>query len=591
MVLSPRPERAAAADMSEISAPADPRDWLRSPALQGLLAFGIYLAAWVLTAARPMVGHPGAALLEQIHSPDPNFYVWGLRWWPYSISHGLNPMYSGQIWAPAGHSLAWATTAPPLALLAIPLTLAVGPLASFNLIAAAALPVSAWAAFVLCRRLTGKFWPALAGGAIFGFSAFEQGHNVFGQINITYCLMLPFLAYLVLLWRDGVIGSRAFVLLAGLAMTIQFYLFVETFADLTAILAISLLLGFALAGRSGRPEILRLAKVAALALAMAVVLAAPFIAYQLGNKAPRPARVTAMDLGSLVVPQPGRTFGIAWLARAAAEPNGISTTCYVGIPLLVLAVLLAVTAWHSRLVRYLTCMLVVIIVASLGPAITVQGHRVAGLPWAAIFHLPIVRNAWPSRLMLFAYLALAVATALWLAGPAGRLRLVRWPLAVLAVAAIAFDSVPITYAQHSTVPAFISAGQYRGQLKPGEIVVVVSDVRNAGMLWQAEAGFYMRIAGGFINAGFTHGTDVPRQVQNLADATPANLVQFENYVKADRIGAILLDARHEPRWAGIFSRAGLVGHTIGNVIVFPTDGCRACRALDEAQLRSGSTGT
>ena len=54
---------------------------------------------------------------------DPNFYVWCLRWWPYAVVHGLNPLYTHQIAAPAGHSLAWVTTVPPLALLAAPLTL------------------------------------------------------------------------------------------------------------------------------------------------------------------------------------------------------------------------------------------------------------------------------------------------------------------------------------------------------------------------------------------------------------------------------------------------------------------------------------
>ena len=76
----------------------------------------------------------------------------------YAIAHGLNPLYSSRMAAQAGHSLAWVTTVPPLALLATPLTLAAGPVVAFNLLAAAALPVSAWAAFVLCRRLTGRFW-------------------------------------------------------------------------------------------------------------------------------------------------------------------------------------------------------------------------------------------------------------------------------------------------------------------------------------------------------------------------------------------------------------------------------------------------
>ena len=63
----------------EAAAPATPRDWLRSPVLQGGAALLIYVLAWIPTAFRPIVHHPALALLNQ-KSVDPNFYVWSLRW-------------------------------------------------------------------------------------------------------------------------------------------------------------------------------------------------------------------------------------------------------------------------------------------------------------------------------------------------------------------------------------------------------------------------------------------------------------------------------------------------------------------------------
>jgi hypothetical protein len=541
------------------------------------VALALYLLAWLLTSAFGLIHNLTRAQLDQ-KSMDPNFYTWGLRWWPYAIGHGLNPLYTHELGGLAGHSLAWVTTVPPLALLATPLTLLAGPLVSFNLLTAIALPVSAWAAFVLCRRLTGKFWPALVGGAVFGFSAFEMNHSAAGQLNLTYSLLLPILAYLVLLWRDGSIGTRTFVILAGLAMALQFYLMVETFAGLTGVLAVSLLVGFALAGRDGRPEIARLARVVGLAYVLAAVLAAPYLAYMLADKTPTLTDATGMDVASLVVPRTGRTLGIGWLARAAAEPSRVSEACYVGVALLLLVVLLAVTSWSSKIVRFLTCMLAFLLVASLGPALYVEGTDVVSLPWAGLWRLPIVRNAYPSRLMLFAYLVLAVATALWLAGPARRVPWARWTLAVLVVAFIALDTPTISVAPRTTVPAFISSGQYHSQLSPGETVVVVSDVGNAGMLWQAQSDFYMRIAGGYINQAITRGSDLPASVQDLAHSTPARIAQFERFVKARHVGAILLDARHEPLWVGIFRRIGLAGHRIGDVVVYPTNGCHSCRS-------------
>jgi hypothetical protein len=569
----------------ETVSPAAPRGRLASPALQGGIAFLIYLVVWLATAFRPIVIHITRMALDQ-KSQDPSFYVWSLRWWPYAVGHLINPLYTQQIAAPAGHSLAWVTTVPPLALLVTPLTLVAGPVVSFNLLAAVALPVSAWAAFLLCRRLTGKFWAALVGGAVFGFSAYEMFTGAIGQLNLTYSLMLPILAYLIVAWWDRGISTRKFVVLAAVAMALQFYLMMETFAFMTAILAISLVVGFALARPADRPEIVRLGKIIGLAYMIAIVLAAPYLAYALQTKPPRPVQSSGMDLASLLIPRPGRTFGISWLAHEAAGPYKLSAACYVGVPLLVLVVLLAVTSWERRLVRFLCCLLVIIVVAAVGPVVHVEGHTLGSLPWAKLFDLPLVRNAYPLRLMLLAYLVLAVAAALWLAGPAKRVPWARWPLAVLVVLFIALDVVPIKVKTHSEVPTYISAGQYRRQLTPGEIIVVVSNDGNTGMLWQAQSGFYMRIAGGYINEGFNHRTDLPRPVQALANATPARVAAFERFVKADHVGAILVDTNDKPvpAWVRIFPMVGLVGHAAGGVVVYPTDGCRACRTLDAAEL-------
>jgi len=556
--------------------------WARSPVVQGLVALAAYTAAWLSTTGAPMLNHLSHAHLDQA-SMDPNFYTWCLRWWPYALGHGHNPLFTHVIGAPAGHSLAWVTTVPPIALLATPVTLIAGPITAFNIVTAIALPLAAWAAFVLCRRLTRQFWPSLIGGAVFGFSAYQMNHVTAGQLNLIYSLLLPILGYLIVRWHEGSIGVRTFVILAGLTMAVQFYLFLETFADLTAILAVSLIVGIALAGRASRPAILRLTKHLAVAYAIAIVLALPYLGYALTTRPPTLKTITELDLVSLVVPRPKNAGGIAWLQHLAAGPHPISAAGYVGIPLVVMALVLAVTRWSSRLVRFLTCMLVFIFVASLGPVFYVGGHQVGSLPWSPLWSLPIVRNAYPARLMLFAYLLLAVATALFLTGPAKRLWL-RWLLGVLVVAAIAQDAPIMPVLPSTTVPKFITTSAYRRYLQPGEIVLVVSRIGNAGMLWQADTDFYTRLAGGYINQAITARTDLPTEVQNLAHATPQLVLQFEAYIKRDRIGAILVDANYELQWVGIFQKVGLKGQRIGNVVVYPTNGCQTCHSLLQSQI-------
>ncbi|HTX85794.1 MAG TPA: hypothetical protein VME44_26725, partial [Streptosporangiaceae bacterium] len=160
-------------------------------------------------------------------------------------------------------------------------------------------------------------------------------------------------------------------------------------------------------------------------------------------------------------------------------------------------------------------------------------------------------------------------------------------LTVLVIVFIALDAFPIKVKVHSEVPTFISAGQYRRQLSPGEIVVVVSNDGNTGMLWSAETDYYIRISGGYINEGINKGSDLPRPVLFVAYPTPYRVGKFEHYVKTNRVGAILLDVTNTPvpQWAAlIFHALGLTGHKVGGVVVYPTHGCDACRTPSPAEL-------
>ncbi|MGH3253727.1 MAG: hypothetical protein ACRDOI_46970, partial [Trebonia sp.] len=199
---------------------------------QGLIAFAIYLVAMVFGLAQPLLPHLNAPHVQQTQV-DANFYIWAISWWPYAITHGLNPLFSHQIMAPGGVNLAWATTTPTVSLLMWPLTATVGPIAAFNLSLILAPPASAWATFILARRLTGKFWPALLGGAVFGFCGYEISHEASGQPNLTVTLLVPLIAYLVLRWWDGSLGRRGFLIWMALALAAEFYTFLEAFADLT----------------------------------------------------------------------------------------------------------------------------------------------------------------------------------------------------------------------------------------------------------------------------------------------------------------------------------------------------------------------
>jgi hypothetical protein len=544
-----------------------------SPAAQGLIALVVYLALWLITAF-PLLLHAGTPQLDQ-SSTDPNFYVWSLRWWPYAIGHGLNPLFSSQIGAPAGYSLAWVTSIPPLALIFFPVTALAGAVVSFNVLVVAAIPVSGWAAFILCRRLTGRFWASLTGGAVYGFSAYEMNHIASGQLNLAFALLLPLIAYLIVAWRDGAIGTRTCTALLALALAAQLYLFTETFVDLSAVLVVGLAAGYALADRAGRTQMLRLSRIVGVAYVIAIILALPFLKYALANMPPgftqRP-NSASLALAMLVVPWAGHTLGLSWLAHAAVQLAGPDLDGYVGIPLLLIAITLPLVAWRRRLVRFLIVMVTVLVIAAFGPALRIDSYSpVVKLPWAALWSLPVIRSAYPVRLMVFVFLGLAVMTALWLSEPAKR-RWARWLLALLAAVTVAANTPALVLHDKPGFPAFVTTGEYRQYLRPAETVVVLSERGNVGLLWQAQTDFYTRLAGGFINKAITQYGGVPKPVAELSigGLTAIDVRNFHSYLKSADIGAILVESSEAGPWPAIFRQLGLNGKTVGGVIIYRT---------------------
>jgi hypothetical protein len=529
-----------------------------SPYLQGLVALAVYVAMILPTRLGPSLLHPSVQGLR-LADKDPNFFVWMLRWWPYALAHHLNPMYTTLIRAPGGFGLTWISSVPALSVLAAPLTETVGPVSAFNLLNALALPLTAWAAFVFCRRLTGQFWPSLVGGAIFGFSVYELTRAPSGDLDLTYLVLLPVLGYLVVLWWQGAIGRVVFVVLAGLALAVQFYLFVELFADLTALLVPAVVLGYAFAGRGYRRKVARLAALLGLAYVLALALAVPYLYAALTHLPSIHVHGVPADLGTLGT----------------------------DLPLYVAAIGLVLLHWSSRLARLLGVMLVLTIAASLGSVLTIGGHVYGKLPWGGIWNMPFLKDAFPNRLLAFAYLILAVMTALFLAEAGRNMRdhWWRWLLAPIIVAVMVANMTVIRQLTPPNppfmeTPAFITSGQYRQVLTPGETVAVISGVNDAGMLWQADTNFYFRIVGGYVGIPWPPFGDLPVQIQNLANnsvaTTPHLVAVFKKYVVSARIGAILVQEDYKPFWVGFLHDIGLRGQVMGGVLVYTTDGCRAC---------------
>jgi hypothetical protein len=569
-------------------APRPAFSWMAPPAIQGLLAFAVYLVAFVTAAGLPLARHLNVPDLRQYWT-DVQFYAWCLGWWPYAVSHGTNPLFSGQIGAPHGYDLAWASTASSVDLAMWPVTAAFGVVVSYNVMLLLVPPVSAVAAFAAARRLTGRFWPSLLAGAVYGFSPFELMHTWQGQPNLTVIALFPLLVYLVLRWWDGSMSGTSYVLWAALAMALEFYTFDEGFFELTVALAGALVIGYLLAGRAARRTVARLAGLTAIAYTGAVIASAPYLIYALRHyqaMLTRQQPAFSLPLIRLVLPTSQQNFGVTPLIDYSNQIGRTGIENYVGIPLLIVLLLLAGFAWRSRLSWLLLAGFGLAIALAAGPNLVVTSTRhTYRLPWARLWSLTIARSAEPSRFIVFAVLALAIALALWLAAPASSkpLSAARWGLGLLAVAAILTDSptayqavspLPANYKQPATMhavnqlPAFVTEGLYRRYLQPGEIVVILTHRGNAGMLFQAAAGFYFRIAGGYINASLTPVDAIPHAITLLAHPSKQALRLFDDYTRTSGLGAIVVEQAWEEPWMNL-GRLGMHGIPAGGVTIYP----------------------
>jgi hypothetical protein len=562
------------------------------PALQGLFALVIYLAAFTAASGHALADDLGVPKLGQ-QWVDPNTYIWFVRWWPYAVSHGMNPLYTHEVGVPAGYNLAaWASSTPSVALFIWPVTAALGPIASFNLTLLLAPPTAAWSAFVVTRRLTGRFWAALLSGAVFGFNLCELAHDDSGLLNLTVTLLIPLMVYLVLLWWDRTLGRTGFVIWMTVVLALEFYTFTETFFDVTLLIMAALVIGFAVAERAARRTVARLGGLVAVSYAGAVLLASPYLLDELLHLPTGLDRNSAqygLRMVNLILPRADRLWGLPSLAALSNANPGAG---YVGIPLLALLLVFAVRTWSSKVTRLLVIMFPVIVALAAGPDLVLAGQPARTLPWARLWNLPIARSVEANRFILFGYLVLAIVLALWLAMPArsGRLLVARWGLAGLALAAM-FANLP-TFAEvmvpprhyapgvaslrePNTLPAFITAGLYRRYLRQGEAVVVLSRRGNAGMLFQADTDFYFRIAGGFINASLNSTNAVPLPVERLSHPNPARERRFFSYVHAAGVTDIIVERAWSEKWMYVFGKLGLPGMTAGGVTVYRITSGRA----------------
>jgi len=503
---------------------------------------------------------------------DGSIFIWMFRWWPYAITHGINPLHTTAAWAPGGINLAWVTSVPLPAVALSPVTAVSGPFFSFNLVELAAPALAAWTAYLLCRHLAGAFLPALAGGFFFGFSPYLIDEFGMGHPNLSLVFLVPLAAYLVVRLLDGSLPARLVIPLLGVVLGAQLYISTETFATLTLMGGLFALIGLA-AGPVWRHRLRAAVGPMAGAYAVAAVLGIPlFYALAAWPRPYKPILFATIGHGAqsggdfLRYLIPGR-FTLLW---DGSHWGGYGNPWYLGVPLIALLVVFAVTERRRRGTWLLIAGLGVTLVLSIGDTVAVFGAHI--LPWRLAAALPLLSSAQPGRLVVYAFLLIAVMVARWLARP--RRLVLRAALAAAAALVILPNFPGDVWASRVPVPGFLTQGIYHRYLRPGEIVWIVDPHHDRQMVWQARTGFSFRLAGGFFGVTPSGLPTPPRAALQAhlgtGAITGASVADIRAFLAGHRVGAVLM--AEQPRGSDarriLAAATGVAGVRSGRVVVF-----------------------
>lgn len=541
----------------------------------GLAAFAIYLGLAFVFFARGLVGRFSSSYIGQ--GVDPQMLMWLMAWWPHAILHGLNPLYTGAVWAPHGVNLAWTTCMPLLSLALAPLTLATGPIFAYNVGCLLAVALAGWSAFILCRYVSGSYWASLVGGYVFGFSAYMVGHTAAHLVEILV-LPIPLFAWLLMRGFRSDISRRALTINLVLVLATELLLNVEFFATTTLFAVMALAIMLAVGSRAEKKNTLAMLPTVALSYIVTVLLVSPYLYYMLAfGRESGPLHSPALisnDLLSIFIPTPALELGRLATFRAISGHflgDVYEASGYISLPLMMIVAAFAYEQWRAGWARFLIAFFLSAVVFSLGPLLLIGGRVVTILPGLIFFALPLICKALPARMIVYGFLAAAVIIALWLSSDRVSLR-----LRVMAAFAVLAMMLPNLSARFWTsaveVPSFFSAGLYAKYLARNETIVALpygSDSKS--MLWQFESDWYFRMAGGYVGplprkalhwpvvSAFNRGGNVA-----LPDAGD----QLKAFLATHHARAILIDDSEAEIWRPLMTTLGVKPTRAGGITLY-----------------------
>ena len=502
---------------------------VRRPITIGALVFVGYLALAVLVFWHVWAsGHPSAVVA--CPCGDPSNEIWDFGWMPYALGHGLNPFLTNRLLYPSGANLVDNAAFFLPAFVLSPVTVLFGPVMTYGVAGTLGPALSAWCAYLMVRRFTLGYLPAVLAGLFYGFSPFVVDNLPFGHANIVWFFFPPLLVIVLheLIVRQDKSPIRGGVLL-GLVMAGQFYTGAEMMVLCTLVGAIAIaylvitnprqigsrwrhaLAGGAIGGvicfvLIGYPVVLGLA-------GPQHYSAVPWTFTQYG--------VSPIHLASLSTPAQ-RTLV---LARPGGGLNFVNPdTNYLGPALLALLAVGVIRWRRDRVLRFSIVLFAVCTVLAIGIPIEPSGHAVPWTPWRLFVNLPILRQVTALHFVgmgtLFVALALGIvlehlrlASTTWLTaadrclgrgrplGSSGGVAITGLAIAGIGAGVLVpiALSMSLPLAMQREVPPRWFTQKVAALPSPATLLVLPypSSAFSDAMVWQADAGFSFRQVGGF----------------------------------------------------------------------------------------------
>ena len=469
--------------------------------------------------------------------------VWFLAWPAYALTHGHNIFFSNWMDYPYGVNLGMNTSFPLLGIAATPLTLAFGPLFSYNLLLWLAFPASATSMLLVLRRWT-RWWPAaFAGGLLYGFSPYMVGQG-WGHLHLVFVPIPPLILFVLheLFVRQQRSALRGGVVLGALCVA-QYLISPEVLMTTVLLSAIGVAILLCWRWR-GHLEGWRHASIG---LGCSIIVCGIVLAYPIwfAFAGPRhllgpphaPTNIAryAGDLAGVLLPTSNERFAPSQLVVAGNSLTSGDTAengLYLGLPLLLILIGFTAVLRKRRIVALSAVMVLIAFGLSLGSRLTYGDHSTAiPLPWSIALHIPMLQVAIPARFSLYMQLFAAMILGIGLdslrnrditlaMGPDGlrrRSKLImeklhtqgrpgstgqrRWSALALGVGVIALvPLVPSSYPSGSaSVPKLFTTSEV--EVIPKESTVLFYPYQDhpnvQGMLAQADASMRFKIYGGF----------------------------------------------------------------------------------------------